>query len=201
MEKYSKIKIKVVERAGEKVSDILHKSNPWNGLPCDRKECRMCSTGNEKLWGKCKERNVVYENECLICKPTEDNKKEKEGRKERKEREKEMSKPSGEKRKIEISEKKITEKKENRAVKYIGETSRSGFERSKEHWDQLNNLNYKSHMLKHYAESHKDLELKDMKFEMRIVKKYKSSFERQIGESVYINNNFMQGKFKKETMK
>ena len=48
-------------------------------------------------------------------------------------------------------------------------------------------------MLKHYAESHKDLELKDLKFEMRIVKKYRSSFERQIGESVCINQYLREG--------
>ena len=187
MEKYSKIKLKVVERAGEKVSDILHKSNPWNGLPCDRNECRMCSTGNEKLWGKCKERNVVYENECMICKPNEE--KDEEGNNGG--GEERISKPSGEKRKIEAIERKPIERK--KSVKYIGETSRSGFERSKEHWDQFENLSYKSHMLKHYAESHKDLELKDLKFEMRIVKKYRSSFERQIGESVCINHNLREG--------
>ena len=75
------------------MSDILHKSNPWNGLPCDRNECRMCSTGNEKLWGKCKERNVVYENECMICKPNE-------------EKDEEGSKKGGEERILNLLEKK-----------------------------------------------------------------------------------------------
>ena len=70
-EKYSKIKIKVVERAGEKVADLLHKSNPWSSNHRDREECRMCSSTNEKLWGRYRDRNIVYETECLSCKPRE----------------------------------------------------------------------------------------------------------------------------------
>ena len=58
-EKYIRIRLKVIERAGEKVADVLHKSNPWSGLPCTREECRICSGGNEKLWGRCRDRNVV----------------------------------------------------------------------------------------------------------------------------------------------
>ena len=63
----------------------------------------------------------------------------------------------------------------------------------KEHWEDMKNLRLKSHMLKHYAESHREIDLKDMKFEMKILKKYRTSFERQIGESVFINYNLKKG--------
>ena len=63
----------------------------------------------------------------------------------------------------------------------------------REHWEQMENLSLKSHMLKHYAESHRDIEPTDMKFEMKVLKKYRTSFERQIGESVYINYNLKKG--------
>ena len=78
-------------------------------------------------------------------------------------------------------------------VKYIGETSRSGYERLKEHFRDLDNISVKSHMLKHYFEKHKDIEMKDMRFDVRVLRSYHSAFERQIGESVYINHNLKKG--------
>ena len=58
-----------MERTGEKIVDILHKSNPWEAVHCERDDCMFCESGDGKLLGKCKKRNVVYETECLICKP------------------------------------------------------------------------------------------------------------------------------------
>ena len=47
----------------------------------------------------------------------------------------------------------VTEKEKERGggapVKYIGETSRSAYERLKEHFKDLKNISVKSHMLKH----------------------------------------------------
>ena len=48
-------------------------------------------------------------------------------------------------------------------VKYIGETSRSAYEKLKEHYKDFENISIKSHMLKHYIEKHKNIEMKDMK--------------------------------------
>ena len=92
VEKFSRIKLKVVERAGQKISDILHKLNPWSRTPCNREECRICTSGCEKLWGRCRDRNLVYETECLLCKPEEGNEKEREN-------ENWIEKKTGEKRK------------------------------------------------------------------------------------------------------
>ena len=68
LEKLSSLKVRVVERTGEKIQDILHKSNPWEGIHCGRIGCNFCDSGDEKLVGKCKQRNIVYENECITCK-------------------------------------------------------------------------------------------------------------------------------------
>ena len=44
-------------------------------------------------------------------------------------------------------------------------------------------------MMKHYAESHEDIELE----KMRVIQKYRTSFERQIGESIHIKENSKKG--------
>ena len=76
-----------------------------------------------------------------------------------------------------------------RLYKYVGETSRSLYERSFEHLTDYENLSTKSHLLKHTVEMHPGEELDNIKFGIRIVKTAKSSFERQIFESVEIQEN------------
>ena len=53
-------------------------------------------------------------------------------------------------------------------MKYIVETSRSGYERLKEHFKDLQNISVKSHMLKHYIERHNNIELKEMRFSVKV---------------------------------
>ena len=71
------IGLKVVERVGDKLEDLLHKSNPWENVDCERDKCLTCktSTESEKLTHKnCKKRSVVYETWCKICEnPVNDN--------------------------------------------------------------------------------------------------------------------------------
>ena len=78
-EELSRIRVRVVEKTGKKLVDIIHKSNPWEAVDCNREDCMFCKGGNEKLVGKCKKRNVVYETECLICKEEEGGEQEKRG--------------------------------------------------------------------------------------------------------------------------
>ena len=59
----------------------------------------------------------------------------------------------------------------------------------REHVRDFNNLSKKSHILKHYLECHKDVTMEKMEMSVRIVRRHKTSFERQIGESVEINHN------------
>ena len=73
--------------------------------------------------------------------------------------------------------------------KYIGETSRSIYERSWEHLHDFDNLSTKSHLLKHAVGMHQNEEFNTLKFGIRVIKYSKTSFERQIFESVEIQEN------------
>ena len=42
-------------------------------------------------------------------------------------------------------------------------------------------------------ESHRDIKMEDLEMRMRVIKKYKTSFERQIGESIWIYHNLKEG--------
>ena len=85
------------------------------------------------------------------------------------------------------------EKKERPEVKYVGETSRSGYERMREHFRDFENLSTSSHMLKHFIEKHRNIKKEDMRFGVKILRSYNSAFERQIGESVWINDYLRNG--------
>ena len=73
LKKLGKFKIKLIERAGNRLIDILHKSNAWRKLYCNRDDCIICSTKDSKK-GSCRPRNVLHETYCITCK------KEKEAR-------------------------------------------------------------------------------------------------------------------------
>ena len=90
-------------------------------------------------------------------------------------------------------EKEDKDKDSAQKVRYIGETSRSGYERLKEHLKDYSNLSTKSHILKHYLECHREIKMEEMKFKIRIIRRYRTAFERQIGESVTINKNLREG--------
>ena len=65
-ESSGKLKIKIVERGGNKLTDLLHKSNAWSELDCDREDCLICKTENSKK-GSCRRRNILYETYCITC--------------------------------------------------------------------------------------------------------------------------------------
>ena len=164
-------RLKVVERPGSKLEDILTKSNPWQGQDCGRQDCLLCQTkektGENKGQDCCK-RSLVYEIWCMECKEKE------------------------EKKLVEIfqDEKILKEKKkEIRLFKYIGETSRSAYERSLEHQLSLKTLNSDSYMLKHLIDKHEGEDMEVQRFGIKVVKFTKSSFERQILESVTLQEN------------
>ena len=48
LESMTGYRLKVVERAGAKLEDLLHTSYPWRGKDCGRELCMLCST-KEKL--------------------------------------------------------------------------------------------------------------------------------------------------------
>ena len=119
------------------MEDMLTKSNPWQGLDCRRQGCLLCETKlktEKNLSQDCHTRNLVYETWCMTCLRKE-------------EREIEI-KYAGDARKIRERKDKI------KKHLYIGETSRSIFERALEHQNDVEQLKTSSHMLRHLLEMH-----------------------------------------------
>ena len=161
-------KVKIVERTGTQLQDLLTRSNPWKGYDCERENCLLCYTKQRTEKHKsqdCHQRNVVYETRCLDCQDMEYTKIEN------------MDIPDKEKKDL---------KSKVKLSIYIGETSRSTFERGWEHLNDLTTLSSKSHMLKHILTDHPDENIKNIKFGIRIIRNCRTSFERQIYESVAI---------------
>ena len=161
-------KVKIVERTGIKIQELLTKSNPWKGHDCERQNCLLCFTKlrtEKRTTQDCHQRNVVYQTTCLDCQEREHDKIEI----------------------MDISEHEKRELRKNIKLSlYIGETSRSTYERGWEHLNDLSTLSNKSHMLKHILTEHPGQEIKKVKFGMSIIKTCRTSFERQIYESVAI---------------
>ena len=63
--KFTGERVRICERGGKTIRQILHKSNPWSGGPCGRKNCLPCITGDGKQ--DCFTKNCVYDIICLQC--------------------------------------------------------------------------------------------------------------------------------------
>ena len=64
------INLKVVERAGRKIVDLVHRSNPWENTICERTECFPCNSSRKEMKNamkNCKKRNILYEIWCHTC--------------------------------------------------------------------------------------------------------------------------------------
>ena len=48
------------------VKVLVHKSNPWADMDCDRVGCLLCSSPGDNN-GDCYRRNVVYKTSCILC--------------------------------------------------------------------------------------------------------------------------------------
>ena len=169
LEKVTGDKLKIVEKSGTKIEDILTKTDPWKGSDCRRENCFLCNTKiitGKDLKKDCTKRNILYEIRCLSCEKEELDKIEElcgDDIKKKKQMESEMIVP-----------------------RYIGESGRSAFERGFEHLDQLATLNKKSHMLKHMLFQHENEDFSKVQWGMFILEYKKSAFERQISEAVTI---------------
>ena len=104
---------------------------------------------------QCTKKSVVYENICLECNPGADGKRE------------------------------LKELKTSVPTAYIGETSRSIKERTKEHWGAYSSKNKESHILKHQELQHGGAA--PPRFIMRVVGAARTALERQVWESVHID--------------
>ena len=90
---------------------------------------------------------------------------------ERKEEERIDSEEEDEKKRIEM-------KKATKLYMYIGETSRSVYERGLEHMRDCQELKKESHLVKHFFDVHGDEELESMESGMRIARATKTAFNR-----------------------
>ena len=89
----------------------------------------------------CHKRNIIYETRCLTCEEREVERIEK----------------------LEIEEKEKNELKRNiKGYKYIGESSRSAFERGWEHANDMAQLRITSHMLKHAVSVHPEKDMNEV---------------------------------------
>ena len=160
---------KIVERGGDSLVDLIHRSDPWSGEDCRRDHCKSCWTKmktNKNKTQDCSKRNCIYETWCMSCWDRDT---------------KEIEEKSEEK------EEEIKRMMKNRkAFKYIGETSRSIYERTWEHTNSMKQLQPSSHMLKHILEEHGEEEIENVEFGARVMRFAKTAFDRQVMESVLI---------------
>ena len=161
-----------MEKAGDKLENLLTKSNPWQGMDCERPQCLLCQTKQKtgkNLGQDCHTRNLVYETWCMTCY--------------KKDVEEIEQKYDGDEKKKKSMKEKI------KKHLYVGKTARSVYERAFEHQYDVEQLKTSSHMLRHLLEMHGVEKKKDVEFGIRVLRYTRSSFERQILESVLIQNS------------
>ena len=146
-------KLKITELGRLKLRNILHKPDPWAGQKYSNPKCLICTNPHNKTFGSPR-RNIVYKSRCLTCKTDND-------------------KNGG--IKDDLQNKDTFEKDDDKRA-YFGERHVSGMERSIQH--SRDNLNKKddSHQFKHYTEAHADLDMKEVKFGVTVLRQFFSCF-------------------------
>ena len=109
----------------------------------------------------CTRASVVYENVCQTCNPDAGKK--------------------GELEKVRTDVPSL----------YVGESSRSIYERSKEHWGDWRSRSSRSHIKKHQEQAHEGNE--EPNFQMRVIGSSKTALSRQIKEAVRIRRRGGEG--------
>jgi hypothetical protein len=145
-------RVKYQEAGGSILANAFNK-NLGIGQHCGREECPPCRKpeGREN----CKARNIVYESKCKVCNPTsslaEDGHDDQ---------------PSG---RVQTSREGI----------YVGESSRSLHERALEHVRDAQSFSVKSHIVKHWMQSHPSLP-KPPEVEFSVTGMFRDCLTRQI---------------------
>ena len=152
-------RVKYQEAGGSKLTNFFEKDLA-SGQQCGRVECPPCRKQEGRV--NCKARNVVYESKCLVCNPSS-------------RQEDEDSHPS-------------EPNDQPREGIYIGETSRSLHERAVEHVRDAHGFSAKSHIVKHWMNSHPSLP-SPPEMEFSISARYRDCLSRQIGEALSISNS------------
>ena len=159
-------RVKISEMGGTQLSQLLPNTNPWAGSKCSRETCHTCNQGDERLQD-CFRRNILYESTCTVC--------------EKREREKSGG---GQGQHEKGNEGVGGQGKLAGSAVYVGESSRSIFERSQEHIRDAKKKTEDSHIWKHWSEEHPGQEMPHFRFQ--IVRLFRDCLSRQIAEAVRI---------------
>ena len=122
-----------------------------------------CTTCNQgaEELADCKKPSVLYENICGTCNPGA------------------------------VKGGNMEEVRSDVPTLYVGETSRTIYERSREHWTDWKRRKDNSHIKKHQEEVHGGGE--EPKFIMKVVRSFKTALSRQVGEAVRIRRRGGEG--------
>ena len=175
--------------------ETLHKSNPWENAICERENCLPCNSSRKdqkEAVKSCKRRSIVYKTWCHTCKVKTrqeiEEKYVKKNQEEKNEKKRKRNMKTTEKENDKDLRKKIEKEIEEKTYKYIGESSRSCYERATEHLRDLRDMEPGSHFLKHIIQKHME-NPNDVEFRMKILSSHFTAFNRQITEAVKINRN------------
>ena len=190
------INIKVVERVGDKLEDLLHRSDPWGNSDCGRLDCFSCESSaknDDQPYKNCHKRSVVYESWCQTCLTEYKNAQNLDLVLENTDQNPENSDSDIHKDKVSdhlmgelvtANKRKIENDDCSKAplYRYIGETSRSFYERGQEHKKDLEYYRPKSHLLRHEVEKHPNLYPTEIDFRAKILLSHMTAFERQLSQ-------------------
>ena len=157
-------RVKMVEMGGTQLGQHFSNTDPWGGAGCERIDCYTCTQGGEERKEDCFKRNILYESRCSKCKEEQELEEQVQGG------------PQNKKNKFNPKERGV----------YVGESSRSLYERTKEHLEDARKDTPDSHIRKHWRECHPEDEQMPH-FRFKIVKTFKDSLSRQVAESVRID--------------
>ena len=152
-------RVKYQEAGGDMLTNFFDK-NLASGDHCGRQECPPCRKQAGRV--NCKARNIVYESKCKVCNPTSSRQEDEDNQ---------SSRPVD----------------HPREGIYVGETSRSLHERALEHVKDAQAFSAKSHITKHWMNSHPSLP-SPPEMEFSITARFRDCLSRQIGEALRISN-------------
>ena len=132
-------RIRVLERLGPSIKDLLSNPTPWKQSHCGRQDCWPCQTKE----GSCRAKNCTYQISCLEC------------------------------------------RQEDRKTVYLGETHRTLWDRIREHQESLRQKSESSCLSRHWEDYHGG---KTPKYEVKVLKTFKSATERQVSEALAIES-------------
>ena len=147
-------------------------SDAFGGQKCKNSDqCAICPCEQNKPPYLCEVRNVCYRSFCPICFQTI---------------EAEVRAEYGADKEA-ADDKNIKQRVEKKMKYYIGETHRSaGRDRGPEHVADKLSKSESSHQWKHISTDHVGLEPEDVEFSMQVIRRCRSSLEREIFENVSI---------------